>query len=60
MQLEDIQESDSFCVCQNISVLFLIYSAVLPYPETGSILEISCVFVLDNQEMCFHQTSRTV
>jgi len=48
MLLEDILESDPFCVCQNIAVPFLIYSVVLPYPETDSILEISCVSVLDN------------
>jgi hypothetical protein len=28
----------------------------LPYLETGNILEISCVSVLNSQEMYFHQT----
>ena len=48
MLLEDILESDPFCVCQNIAVPFLIYSVVLLYPEIYNILEISCVSVLDN------------
>ena len=48
MLLEDILESDPFCVDQNIAVPFLIYSAVLPYPETDNILEIFYVSVLDN------------
>jgi hypothetical protein len=60
MQLEDIQESNHFCVDQNISVLFLIYDAVLLYPETDNTLEIFCVSVLDNLERCLHQTSHTV
>ena len=51
MLLEDILESDLFCVYQNIAVPFLIYSAVvLLYPERGNILEIFCVSVLDNRE----------
>ena len=60
MLLEDIQVLDPFYVYQNIAVLFLFYSVVLPYLETGNILEISCVSVLDNLKMCFHQTSHTV
>ena len=60
MLLEDILESDLFCVYQNIAVFFLIYSAiVLPYPGTGNILEIFCVSVLDNRERYFHQTNHT-
>ena len=60
MQLEDILESNYLYYHQNISVPSVICSVVLPYPGTGNILEISCVSVLDNQEMCFHQTSHTV
>jgi hypothetical protein len=58
--LEDILESDPLYVYQNISVPSVIYSAVLLYPGTGNILEISSVSVLDNLKMCFHQTSHTV
>jgi len=58
--LEDILELDPVCVYQNIPVPYVICSVVLLYPETDNILEISCVSVLDNQEMCFHQTSHTV
>ena len=54
MLLEDILESDLFCVYQNIAVPFLIYSAVLPYPAgRGNILEIFYVSVLDNLKMWF-------
>ena len=60
MLLEDILELDPVCVYQNISVPSVICSAVLLYQETGNILEISCVYVLDNLKMCFHQTSHTV
>jgi len=60
MLLEDILESDLFCVCQNIPVPFLICSVVLLYPETGNILETLYESVLDNPEMYFHQTSHTV
>ncbi|HET7641981.1 MAG TPA: hypothetical protein VFK40_00605 [Nitrososphaeraceae archaeon] len=55
----DIQVSNLFCVYQNIAVPFLICSAALPYPETGNILGISCVYFLDNLKMCFGQTSHT-
>jgi len=57
MLLEDILESDPFCVCQNIAVPFLIYSVVLLYPEIYNSLEISCVSVLGNLKRYFHQTS---
>jgi hypothetical protein len=60
MQLEDIQESDPVCVYQSISVLFLIYDAVLLYPGIGNILEIFYVSVLDNPKRYFHQTNHTV
>ena len=60
MLLEDIQALDPFYVYQNITVLFLICSVVLPYLETVNILEISCVSVLNSQEMYFHQTSHIV
>ena len=54
--MEDILELDPVCVYQNISVPSVICSAVLLYQETGNILEISCVSVLNSQEMYFHQT----
>ena len=60
MLLEDILESNYAYCQQNISVPFLIYSVVLPYPRTDNILETFCVSVLDNLKMYFHQTSRTV
>ena len=60
MLLEDILESNYLYCQQNIVVPFLICNVVLPYPEKGNILEISCVSVLDNQEMYFHQTNYTV
>jgi hypothetical protein len=53
MLLEDILESNYLYCQQNIVVPFLIYSAVLPYPRTDNIWEISCESVLDNPEMYF-------
>ena len=57
MQLEDILESDPFCVCQNIAVPFLICSVVLLYQGRGNISGIFYESVLDNPEMYFHQTN---
>jgi hypothetical protein len=55
MQLEDIQESDSFYVYQNIVVPFLIYSAVaLLYQGTGNLLEIFYEFILCSLKMYLH------
>jgi hypothetical protein len=51
MQLEDILESNYLYCQQNISVPFLIYNVVLLYPETGNILEIFYVSVLDSLKM---------
>jgi hypothetical protein len=48
MQLEDILESNCVYSQQNISVPSVICNAVLLYPEIDSILEIFCVYVLDN------------
>jgi hypothetical protein len=61
MLLEDIQESDHFCVDQNIAVLFLICDAVvLLYQGIDNILEIFYEFVLGSLKICLHQTSHTV
>jgi len=60
MLLEDILESNYLYCQQNISVPFLIYSAVLLYPERGSILEIFYVYVSGNLKMCFDQTNHIV
>jgi hypothetical protein len=60
MQLEDILGSNYLYYQQNIPVSFLICNAVLPYPGTGNILEISYVSVLDSLKMCFHQTNQIV
>jgi len=59
MLLEDILELDSVCVYQNISVPYLICSAVLLYPETDNILETFYESVLGNLKRYFHQTSHT-
>ena len=50
----DILESNYLYYQQNIPVPFLIYSVVLLYPGTDSILEIFYESVLDNQEMWLH------
>ena len=60
MLLEDILESNYLYSQQNISVPFLICSVVLPYQGTGNILEIFYEYVLNNQEICLHQTNYTV
>ena len=60
MLLEDIQESDSFCIYQNIVLPFLICNAALLYQGTGNILEIFCVYVLDSLKMYFDQTNHIV
>jgi hypothetical protein len=60
MLLEDILESNYLYCQQNISLHLLICSVVLPYQETGNILEIFYESVLDNQEICLHQTNYTV
>ena len=39
---------------------FLIYCVVLLYRETGNILEIFCVSLLDNLKVYFGQTSNIV
>ena len=51
MLLEDIQESDLFCVYQNIAVPFLICNVVLLYQGIDNILVIFYVFVLESKNV---------
>jgi hypothetical protein len=51
MLLEDILGSNYLYYQQNIAVLFLICSVVLPYQGTDNILEIFYEFVLGSLKM---------
>ena len=51
---------DTILEVKNISLHFLICSVALLYQGTGNILEIFYEYVLDNQEICLHQTNYTV
>ena len=53
----DILELDYLYYHQNISVPSVICNVVLPYPETGSILEIFYESVLDSLKMTTGRSS---
>jgi hypothetical protein len=53
MLLEDTLESNYFYCQQNIVVPFLIYNAVLLYPETDNILGVSIAILKYEENLSF-------